>query len=506
MEKKPGATRSWRLERFSVKVEPLQPLDISLRQVWFRAERSDALAFGKQSYAEYRVIGGNVYTREASTPLPAAERRARETAFKEDCQRFLRQGSSYWHEVSLPEIEGNLERLQRSLAAGGEPRELAGVVREAVAIYERHWEIHWHLGAEFAIERFVNTYRELTHGSDNDARGLLAGVETMTTRLVAGLRELAALASIEDAEALRAGAVPENPEFKAALTEFLERFGLRIGAGYGSGTTLREPTWIEDPAPVLRLVASYMESGPRTDATANSTISIAHLGAGRARAARIKGELEAARAANGLLEDHNYYIEQMTGGLLRLAIMRLADALVDSGHLAARDDVFFLYLNELINAPEVPPEFIRDRVFEHRHQWQLWSRSEPADELVGDEPAQAALAQPSEPLRGGPLKGVGASPGVAVGRAHVVLDRQALPALAPGEILVARNAGPLWSPLLPLLSALVLDEGALLQHAALLAREYKVPAVFMTGHATTSIPDGAKIRVDGVAGTVSFEP
>jgi phosphohistidine swiveling domain-containing protein len=80
-----------------------------------------------------------------------------------------------------------------------------------------------------------------------------------------------------------------------------------------------------------------------------------------------------------------------------------------------------------------------------------------------------------------------------------------VPAVRPGDILVAHNAGPLWMPILPLLGGLILDSGSLGQHAAVTAREYGVPAVIATGSATQQIPDGAWVTIDGEAGTVEIQ-
>jgi pyruvate,water dikinase len=498
----------WRLERFSVVTRPLYPLDISLRQIWYRALRNDALAFGKESYTDYRLVNGHVYTRQAPTALTPAERGRRSQAFKEECLRFLRQGTSYWQEVSLPEIEANLERLQRFPADEHDALELSGHLREAVAVYERHWEIHWHLGSEFAIQRFLDSHRELLHGSEEEARALLQGVPTMSSRLVDELRALADIARQDPSAsaAVRAGRIPDNSDFASAFASFMATFGLRTGAGFGSTATIAEPTWREYPRPALRLVAAYMDSeNAGSLAPVPSTAGAASLG--RARAKRYQQELATARAATGLLEDHNYYIEQLTGGLLRLAVMSLAAALTRSGHLESKDDVLFLYLNELISAPLVPAALTLDRVVEHRYQHDVWSRSEPPEELGGEEPSQIVLpAEQSKTLETGLLRGVAASKGSVTARAHLALDEDSVPDVEPGEVLVARNAGPLWSPIIPLLGGLVLDEGAILQHAALLAREYGVPAVFMTRQATSTIEEGALVTVDGSAGTVRIEP
>ena len=85
-------------------------------------------------------------------------------------------------------------------------------------------------------------------------------------------------------------------------------------------------------------------------------------------------------------------------------------------------------------------------------------------------------------------------------------EAQSISQIESGDILVARNAGQDITPVLPLLGAIVLDEGAIFQHAALVAREYRIPAVIQTLEATRVIADGQRITVDGEAGTVDLAP
>jgi phosphohistidine swiveling domain-containing protein len=65
-----------------------------------------------------------------------------------------------------------------------------------------------------------------------------------------------------------------------------------------------------------------------------------------------------------------------------------------------------------------------------------------------------------------------------------------LPTPSPGDMLVAENVGPRWTPLIPILGGLVLDGGAVGQHHTITAREYGVPAVVGTRNAPRRIPDG----------------
>ena len=62
--------------------------------------------------------------------------------------------------------------------------------------------------------------------------------------------------------------------------------------------------------------------------------------------------------------------------------------------------------------------------------------------------------------------------------------------------MVSKNLGPDWTPYLPLLSGIVLDEGDIFQHPAIIAREYSIPAIFQTKQATTRIKEGQVISIN----------
>ena len=72
-----------------------------------------------------------------------------------------------------------------------------------------------------------------------------------------------------------------------------------------------------------------------------------------------------------------------------------------------------------------------------------------------------------------------------------------------GEILVCGSTSPAWAPIFPKIQATVTDVGGVMSHAAIICREYGVPAVVGTGRATALIKTGQRIRVDGAAGLVT---
>jgi pyruvate,water dikinase len=102
------------------------------------------------------------------------------------------------------------------------------------------------------------------------------------------------------------------------------------------------------------------------------------------------------------------------------------------------------------------------------------------------------------------VQGQAGSPGVHEGVARLVRSVVDLDRVEPGDVIVTVTTSESFNLALSLASAVVTDQGGLLSHAAILAREYGIPAVVGTGDATARIPDGAVVRVDGTAGAVSW--
>ena len=103
------------------------------------------------------------------------------------------------------------------------------------------------------------------------------------------------------------------------------------------------------------------------------------------------------------------------------------------------------------------------------------------------------------------IKGQAASKGVVTGTARVLRDLSEAARLQPGDVLVCTTTAPPWTPLFAIAGAVVTDSGGVLSHSAICAREYAIPCVVATQVATQMIPDGAKVTVDGTAGTVRIE-
>lgn len=149
--------------------------------------------------------------------------------------------------------------------------------------------------------------------------------------------------------------------------------------------------------------------------------------------------------------------------------------------------------------------FARERLEANRRQHLINLRAaEPPMSIVGGYVPRREKVAPAE--GDDVLRGLAASPGVAVGRARVVTDlaRQA-EELRQGEILVAKFTDATWTPLFVLAAGVVADIGSPLSHSSIVSREFGIPAVVNTRRGTQVIRTGDLLYLDGDAGIVRIE-
>jgi pyruvate,water dikinase len=217
--------------------------------------------------------------------------------------------------------------------------------------------------------------------------------------------------------------------------------------------------------------------------------------------------LALALAHNPLTEDHNLYLDQQSDGATRLVCQEFGRRLAAAGILADPSEVEYLTLPELLQWGFGLADPLRPRITERKMQYAAYARLNPPSHL-GQPPQPAAwvdrfggpaIALDAEP---GAIRGVGASPGLVQGVARIARTVDEALALAPGEVLVCSAIDPRWAPLFALAAALVTDHGGSLAHAAVIAREMRLPAVVGTHRATQQIQTGQLLEVDGLHGIV----
>lgn len=383
-----------------------------------------------------------------------------------------------------------------------------------------------HLALTTALARFVKLHDGRGEGTlPADARreaarsaqalmGGIAEVESANPGLallrVARIarREPEAAEVVLGGEAQAIADLPPGPT-RAALLEFLEGFGDRAVRE----AELMTPRWREDQTSLLSMLAAALR-GPEIDPDAGPARARALADRELARLeSRLTGmELTAIRALVGLSQTYTRLREKMRAwvtrmlGLVRIVALdidrrlRRIDATLPDG------SVFFCTFEELVAALRVGRAEIAHVIRLRRAEYQRdVARPDPPLSFVGRPPAMT-LPPSSAPK----LFGLAASPGVVEGPARVVVagstanhrSGEIATSLQPGEVLVARATDIGMSPLFLLAAGVVTELGGPLSHAAIVAREYSVPAVVNVEGATLSIRTGDRLRVDGDRGVV----
>jgi phosphohistidine swiveling domain-containing protein len=529
-ENEADARRDWSLEEPSgVGGAPLLPLEIDYEVVRESVREDTCRWMGAERNQDMRVVNGRIYFSPTPTGLTEGDLRVRR-AWREDlAERLWQQGLTAW-DYWGPEVESAVARMGAFDLEHADGPALADHLADALGARRRHTMLHpmcWFKPRPSYVEAFERVSGLSGPAAETAAYRLVEGEGTVVTHLADGLYEmaraardvprLAALIADPPRDALeQIEAMPEAAAFCSMWTRFMADFGERVGRGWGFEPRFTTLTWREEPAQVFALLAAYLgaeiehpaqqraRARRATDAEVEALLATC---ADADAAEAFRQELYRARRVTAVLEHHNHYIDQVTFGQLRYAVVAAARWLVGVGALDALDEVYWLTFDEILAALRAPKTIFGDRIAERQAQYAEWADLEappilglPSHELPPRPPAAFVGHAPIGET--GQVRGLGASRGRYTGRARLALDPSRMPDLSPGDVLVAENVAPLWTPLLPVLGALVLDTGGIGQHAAATAREHGIPAVCDTLVGTQRIPDGAQVTVDGTQGTV----
>jgi pyruvate,water dikinase len=287
------------------------------------------------------------------------------------------------------------------------------------------------------------------------------------------------------------------------LDAFLDKHGYH---GLGEGQLIAK-MWREDPEPVLRLARQYaarpdsehphLMSEQRTrEREAAEKALLAKTPAYQRPIAKLILKLAVARIPlRGVAKEALIRCLDVC----RAAARRMGTLYVEQGVLSDPEDVFYFTADELIgglpaDAPAIAAE--RRAIREELLTLDIPRTWEGTPEAFVIEAAAASAADVT-------VTGIGASGGVVEGPVRVVFDPTEVD-VEPGEIIVSPTTDPSWAAVLFLATALVVDIGGPLSHAAVVARECGIPCVIGTDNGTAVLRTGDFVRVDGNKGTVEI--
>ena len=452
----------------------------------------------------------------------------------------------------LPEIE-DADEVVKSGAGLGSGYRIQENYRTLVDLSLKLWNYHFeflNLGYAAYLDFFGFCKQAFPGIPDLAIAKMVAGVEVDLFRPDEELKRLARVAldsgvadavSVKDVEQT-CQILKGTDAGQAWIASFQESAEPWFNFSTGSGFYHQDKIWIENVEIPFDFINDYIIKLQAGEDLARPMEAI------RAERDRVVGEYsellasdedrEAFQAKLGLarvvfpyVENHNFYVEHWSHSVIWRKMRQLGEVFVKEGFWGEANDIFYLKRTE-----------VEDALWDY---YVSWATPEPAagpgywpglvekrkgicNALKKWKPVPALGAPPeiiTEPFtvmlwgitsdsvtswlgggdaKEGELRGMAASPGLVEGPARVIFSPDQISEIQQGEILVAPLTAPSWAPIFGKILATVTDTGGMMSHAAIVCREYGLPAVTGTGFATSTITTGQRIRVDGNNGTVTI--
>jgi phosphohistidine swiveling domain-containing protein len=308
------------------------------------------------------------------------------------------------------------------------------------------------------------------------------------------------------------GKISETDSGREFLTEW-NRFMSLHGHHCRGELELYNKRWFETPDYILQFVRSHITQMDKIDPVQNFE---------KAAQQREQLEQQCRRQLRNPIERtiFNHLLSRVQNGsvfrenikseiiklftALRILLLELGKRLIDEGILKKDDDIFFLKINEIAPIVQGKAKFdVPQTITTRRAEYDKNCSVIPPCIVIGKfDPDNYIPEEIDEDTE--TLNGFGVSPGVATGKARVILRADTQEQLLAGEILVAPFTDPGWTPYFVPAAAIVMDEGGIISHGSIVAREYGIPAVVNVGSGTKIIKTGQTIQVDGNSGLVKI--
>ncbi|EHM7935551.1 phosphoenolpyruvate synthase [Listeria innocua] len=299
-------------------------------------------------------------------------------------------------------------------------------------------------------------------------------------------------------------------EAKHAIEAYLEKYGMRCAGEID----LTKTRWIENPLALVPLILSNIknfepnaskhkfEQGEKEAREKEQTLlkQLAELPDGAEKAAETKTKIDTLRNFIGYREYPKYGMINRYF-IYKRALLRAGEELVRSGVISEKEDIYFLYFDELrevVRTNKADYQLINTR----KSDFASYEKLTPSRILTSDGEMISGQYH-RENLPESAILGLPVSSGVVEGRARVILNMEKAD-LEDGDILVTAFTDPSWTPAFVSIKGLITEVGGLMTHGAVIAREYGLPAVVGVENATKIIQDGARIRINGTEGYIEL--
>jgi pyruvate,water dikinase len=501
---------------------PLAPLAMDFGLLIMDGINASYVRFGARFNLRARFIAGYAYL-AMDYGVRDDEVKGAFDRLRNAHRQFAPDNARYWREEAMPALREIYAFVDGIRVDETEGPALADAWQAAWDRIAEAWRIHFVAirGAYIAAEDLSDLYERVTPGAaPGEAMALIQGGNDVLHDVEAGIEALADRMATEAGLAARlgAGSTPSlaeieaiAPEIAAAIRDFLAEHG-HLGQPFDD---LGLASWVDEPSNLIAELAKRLADPPERHAVRRARLreeAARLLAAARERVADtpddragLERSFSLASQIGPLTEVHNYWIDRMSQARLRTLALRVGGRLLREGSLRDPADVLYLHRDEvaeLLRSPADRSATIAERRAEQARQRTL----KPPSKLGREEPDFGLTSRFDVPREEAgdteELKGTGASAGVVRGPARVALGAEDFERIHRGDIIVCPSSNPSWVPVFAIAGGLVTNTGGVLAHAAVVAREFGLPAVVGVAGATQKIADGRQIEIDGTAGTV----
>ena len=295
-----------------------------------------------------------------------------------------------------------------------------------------------------------------------------------------------------------------------SIKSYLKKYGMRCSAEIDITRT----RWSEKPTILLPMILNNIKAfGPNAHSVKfeqglqearqkeQEILSrLEQMPGGKSKAKKTKKMISVLRNFAGYREYNKYSLVSYLW-IIKQALLKEADNLVQKGVIREKEDIYYLTFWELWEAVKT-----------NRLDYSLITKRKEEHEVFEKLTPPRVITSEGEVISGeydtgnipqGALAGVPVSSGIIEGRARVILRMEDAD-IEEGDILVTAYTDPSWTPVFTSIKGLVTEVGGMMTHGAVVAREYGLPAVVSVEDATKLIKDGQRIRINGTEGYVEL--
>ena len=249
------------------------------------------------------------------------------------------------------------------------------------------------------------------------------------------------------------------------------------------------PHWNENPQSVITLLRQFLKNHLDEETEQENTAE--RTGFWKRRLVNLCGSYMCLR------EDQRYYFDK-SWVLLRAILLKIADCLLEDNILEERQDIFNLTIREIVDGAKYQEYFPNKKVILDRKEY-----FRKADEMIPPYILKDSVSVAVQKGAGASsYKVMGVSSGHAVGKIRIINSIDDLADVKKGEIGVVRTFHPSWTPILKVISGLIMNYGNMLSHGCVVAREYKIPVVVFNGEAQEALREGDLVSIEGDKGRI----